>query len=624
MKLDTHPRLYLGKQAAARLRSAPGLPFLRGAARQVKNAAARYLRGSPLAYARNVHNEHLRRARVMQRRVVTLLARWAQTGRETYRKAVMGCVEQMAGWEYWSCIAWRRGDSAPDAIFDLSYGENSATLAIAYDWLYGTLSREERDLFLDVARSRAFAAGLKHARPGAAGWFGRPDSNWNAVCAGGLGMLSLAMAEDAPEPRRLLPRVEKSIAPFIRCLDRTSGGWSEGVGYWNYGMRYAFMYLLSHERATGRAHPLLALKGARKTLSFPLDFCPHGRACGFGDSNHWTPLPFHYAAAIRLRRDDVRAALDALLERAGPDLDAGLWPNAAEWLMLHPGEPARRPRRATRRQAVKLYKGLDWAILADAMPDPHLYMAVRGGTSQVPHGHRDLLSFHCVVAGEKLLANVNPAEYLDTTFSSRRREIFEMTPASKNTILINGVGIVVGSSLDSTRRVALPGAEGVRLVATSAMGTMRDGAAAAFCGRLVLLLKRKAFLIVDRVVLPHVGRVESRLHTPAAARVMRRGAVLRGEKATLRVAYTCTVPAILTTARPALTTPSAPPPTMLRWSTERQCKAVTMVTLLSPGRGATKVGLKEGRSSLTIAARGRDWQATARLSERLLRLRDPQ
>ena len=36
------------------------------------------------------------------------------------------------------------------------------------------------------------------------------------------------------------------------------GAWPEGTAYWNFGMRFAFAYLLSHERATGRRHPLLA------------------------------------------------------------------------------------------------------------------------------------------------------------------------------------------------------------------------------------------------------------------------------------------------------------------------------------------------------------------------------
>ena len=57
--------------------------------------------------------------------------------------------------------------------------------------------------------------------------------------------------------------------------------------------------------------------------------------------------------------------------------------------------------------------------------------------------------------------------------------ILQRKPEIKDrTILINGVGVARGSTLDRTERIRLPGAEGIRLEATGAMGTMRDGAAA--------------------------------------------------------------------------------------------------------------------------------------------------
>ncbi len=138
---------------------------------------------------------------------------------------------------------------------------------------------------------------LARALPGAdggppwPGWYCPPHFNWNAVCAGGAGLLALAMYDELPEARRVLPRVEKSIDVFMRGLQQTGGGWIEGVGYWDYGMRYAFLYLLSHERATGRSHPLIDLPETKITLGFPTDFSPNGVPCGFGDSNLWRPMP---------------------------------------------------------------------------------------------------------------------------------------------------------------------------------------------------------------------------------------------------------------------------------------------------------------------------------------------
>ena len=564
-----------------------------------------------------MHNEHLIRAREVQNRVITLLARWVQTGDARFRDAVIAHVEMMDAWEYWSWITWRRDDPDPNAIFDLSYGENSVTIALAYDLLYDTLTDDERATMVDVARRRALGPFVHHVdneRPPS--WY-RGTNNWNAVCAGGAGILALAMHEDLPEARRVLELAEGSMPAFVEEAKRSDGGWSEGVGYWAYGMCYAFRYLTGHERATGGVHPLMREQCMRDTLSFPLDFSPAGIACGFGDSNSWRPAPFHYAAAERFELTDVMSRLDGHLERLMARVGGnGSISNAAEWLALHPGQPAGETEQVDKPR-VKLYRGLGWAKLEDAGAEPVLHMTVRGGTSQVPHGHRDLLSFHCVAGEERLVENVGVGEYLDTTFSGRREELFEVTPASKNTILVNGVGIALGSALDGTERVSPDGAEGVRMVATSAMGQMRDGPATEFCGRVVLLLPERAFLIVDRVVLPRAGRIESRVFSPVDVDAFDASALLRGRSETMRVAYACDVPALLTTATTAPTTPTQSSHTMLRWCTRAQQTHMTMATLLVPGESGASVSIACDGAGLTVQAAGEGWSRDVRLTTEL-------
>ncbi len=633
--LLAHPRLYIGRPELQRLRRAPRISFLRAAREEVAGEAEDYCRSAVFDYPRETHNAHLVRARIMQGRVVTLLVRWLQTGDPRFREAALEHVAEMGRWEYWSWITWRQKDPSPDSIFDLSYGENSATLAIAYDLLFDSLSDQERALFLGIVRRwtvRSFlrATGRKHRQ----WWPDRADSNWAAVCAGGGGMLALSMHEELPEAAQMLSRAEWTMALFMNTLTKTGGGWSEGVGYWNYGMRYAFMYLLSHERATGRKHPLLKLSQTKATLSFPLSFCPNGVPAGFGDSNHWRPLPFHYAAAVRLGSGSVVRALDQLLteefRQGEPRLKGrgkGSWPDAAELLCLHPRGSTRSPRpeltegrtRArrvpTEKRVVKLYRGMDWGILADRWPGPRLYLAVRGGTTEVPHGHHDLMSFNCVIGDEALVANVNERGYLDTTFSPRRFELFEMTPASKNTLLINGVG-VAGDSTVRTQTVRLKGAQGLRIDGTRAFGQMRDGQAARFCGRLFLMLSGRAFLIVDRVELPYTGRVEARFHTYGDVRLGRRHARIKGQKQSLRVAWASDVPASLHTAVAPVTTPGKEA-TMLRWCTDGLHTTVTMATLLSPGAGRASVTVSADGRGLVVQAEAANVRRQVVLSRRL-------
>lgn len=622
-KLTAHPRLYINNDCIERLRAKPSHPFIAGAHEAIERDADEYAKNPPLKYARNVHNEHLVRARETQGRVVTLIARWIQTGDERFRCAVIKHVEMMGEWEYWSWITWRQNNPAPDAIFDLSYGENSTTLAIAYDLLHDTLSQDEKRLLVETAKSRPILSALKHMKPGGAGWFGRPDSNWNTVCAGGAGMLAMAMFDEIPEAAQLIARADESFEPYMLELDKSDGGWPEGIGYWNYGMRYAFMYLMSRENAEGKQHPLLRRAATRKTLSFPLDFCPDGNPCSFGDVNSWSPLPFHYAAARLLKCDDVTGMLDAIIydrsASSNPSFKRmGGWPNAVEWAAFHPGTSTTKKKSASEFSDVKLYRGLDWGVIADRMPNPHIYASVRGGTTKVPHGHRDLLSFHCVVDGVAMLTNLTPAGYLDTTFSPRRQELYEIGPASKNTLLINGVGIIDGSSLERTQIIKRQVGEGIRMAAGEAFGVMRDGSAVEFCARLILLLKKEALLVIDRIILPHVGLAEARFHSFADARLMKTGAALKRGKASMRMSFGSNVPFTVAGALSAPTNPTSQSANIIRLCSTNQHKDMVFATLLSHGTGKArvKIGREEKRFALETEWPG--GAAAVKLTDRLI------
>lgn len=592
--LVPHPRLYIGNDELARVDDAASHPSLEVAAREVAENAEQWLEGADFYFNPNQHNSLLIRARMMQTRIVTLLVRWRRTGKQRYRDAAIEHVRQMGRWRYWSWITMRHEDDRPEAIFDLSYGENSATLAIAYTLLHATLSEDEAGMFHDMAARRALRPYLAHtvADDGASWWFGHAHSNWNSVCAGGAGMLGLAMYETLDEAPEVVKRTEASMIPFMRALEDSDGAWPEGVGYWNYGMRYAFMYLLSHERATDARHPLMEQPATAATLYFPLDFCPHSVACGFGDVNHWRPLAFHYAAAHRFGCHELIPALDHMetLENVQH------WPNAAELLLLHPRTHAQAPP-APRRRVLRRYAGQDWCLLADRWPDPGLYVSIRGGSADVPHGHRDLMSFNVLVGRERLLHNAEVGEYLDTTFSPRRNELFEVTPPAKNALLINGVGITEKSTVKTTtiERDAL---QAVRIDGTEAMGVSRSSESATdHCLRLIGLLEDDVVVVIDRVALPHPGRLEARYLTPGAiARTAHDDgattARIDGERERLHAAFACNVPASLHTATAALTSPdSSPPLHMLRWCTRKLHTQMVMAAALCPS-GAVAVTLE--------------------------------
>lgn len=615
MKLRSHPRLLFTSDHWQRLGANQSHPLLKKAADIVAAQADEYVASRELLYDQDLHNSLLLRAREVQFRVWTLLVRWGMTGEGTYREAAIDYVRGMGEWTYWGWDLMREGNADPEADFELSYGENSATLAVAYDLLYNTLSEKERAVFKAIAQKWCFRPFLKvtHKKPvnhDPGWWFGKGNCNWNTVCAGGAGMLALAMYEEVPEAKKVLARADISIGPYMRELETTQGGWPEGIGYWGYGHRYAFLYLLSHEAATGEPHPLMELKGTAQTLDFPLDFCPNGNPTGFGDVNTWGPLAFHYAAARRFKRPGLVAQLDAAMG-SGARLKGGAWPTAAELLLVHPG--TERETTPGPRPVAKLYPRMDWGILADRLPHPRLYLSVRGGTTEVPHSHIDLGTFNCVVGRERLIDNISVDggdEYLDTTFSSRRWELFENTPASKNVVLINGVGVARPSTVE-TRLLKGKGWLGIRVDLTGAVGLSRsDFPAASFYSRLFLMLDGEAALIIDRVEMDNPGRIESRMHTYSEVEFHKNHALIQGQREEMHVTFAADVPSTLHRAEDALTTPKRKS-TMLRWCTdERIHREITFATALTPGGKRAHLTLETTPKLLFIGLkhRKREWK----------------
>ncbi|TDE03095.1 heparinase II/III family protein [Jiangella asiatica] len=603
--LASHPRLCLGQGHPA---GGSPLPTWSRSAAEVARRAEAYLADSSYDELHATHNAHLGRARRMQGRMLTLVAQWQRTRDARFRDAAVACLDAIDQWEYWSWITWRMNDPRTDAIFDLSYGENSATLAFAYDLLYHDLSPAERERVADIAQRRALGPLIRIFGREAPWWFGKPDTNWNPVCAGGAGLLALAFRDELPEAKRVLELTEESLDPFFRALGETNGGCPEGLGYWNYGMRYAFLYLISSERATGGKHRLLRTDTVRASLSFPLDFCPHGTACSFGDGNHWVPLPAHRAAAEHLGAWEVARVLDDLSADIDLTVDYQNWATAAETVLWAPQPvPAdAKPDHGNPPHAeplVTVYEGLGWARVADRWPSPDFYLSIRGGTTEVPHGHLDLLSFHAVVGDERLIENVTPAEYLDTTFGPRRYELFEMLPQSKNVPLVNGVGIARPARVDPVP-VHWASAAGVRLDATSAFGGGRDDEPLlAYGGRLFLMLGSAGALVVDRLELANEGRVESRLHTRARVERTATGARLVGERHRLTVALAASHPFGLTVAATVPTTPGDDA-TVLRWCGPQELGVdYWSAALLVPGDADTAVELEPGAGGARVSVR---------------------
>lgn len=628
-QLTNHPRLHVGPDDWARLADTQQDPWFADYVSSTTTLADEGLDcdATMANFKEEGHNWHLVRARRVQMITWSQIVAYRMTGEAKYKDAVMSYVKLMRDWEYWSWIAWRAGVNDSSQLFDLSFGENCTTLAAINDWLWEDLTDDDKALILQTAR-RPIDCMMTYLTPKADGsmpakpwWFGQPNSNWNTVCAGGSGMLALSLFEALPEAQRVIDAAEASIMPYMKELEKINGAWPEGIGYWNYGMRYAFMYLLSHEQATGSKHWALEQDATRQSLYFPIEFCPNGVPCSFGDVNQWAPLPFHQAVARRVGAD----ALAAELFRMYPTLSPGTarrttWPNAAETLLLLMKPPGKSSEAAATKDTadgpfVHLYQGQDWGIIADRAHQPELYMTVRGGTTEVPHGHLDLTSFHAGVRDEKVIQSQGVNEYLDTTFSPRRYDLYDTTPASKNVVLISGAGIMKPSRV-VTREIRLNSdAVGLNIDATLAMGPSRDKPAVESYHRSYLMIDRKALLVLDNVILPFDGKFESRLHTPMSITLPQEVSSdvartfceiqLTGERQKAQLHLASSAPSKLYLAE-SLSTSPVKPVHVIRWIGATLSKQMAFATLIMAAGDTHESTGDAPRVSLTAHADGVD------------------
>jgi len=363
-------------------------------------------------------------------------------------------------------------------------------------------------------------------------------------------------------------------------------------------MRYGFLYLLSHEAATGQQHPLLAREGVRNTAMFPLVFCPYGRAAGFGDSNSFTVLPFHYRTMERLGLGSYVTMLDEIAALDGGFGDPS-WPAAAMYGLLGPTTQVGRTEAPP---ADKLLAGIEWGYMSDGLPQPKTFMSIRGGSADVPHGHADLMAFWFQVADEEFLVNVGDGRYLDTTFSPVRYELYGCGPLSKNSILLNGVGI----RPDSTSRTCSFEHEGrfaIQVDATQCFtGDYQGRPTVERCCRTFVNLGDGRYVIVDRVRFSNEGQFEARFHTflPLDIDGDRQVVTITGERATVRLRFACNEPVAMRAGLSTPILPQRPADTILQVQSEALVRGLTLVTLIEPAAGDEALAISEEQAVLTV------------------------
>lgn len=415
---SAHPRLLASDADFTRLRDLTASDALAGAMYQkLQRQADTILKQKPIEH-RLIGPRLLDQSRLCLERVYTLAMVYRLSGDPRYLDRAVLEMKTAAGFADWN----------PSHFLDVA--EMTHALAIGYDWLYASLSAEDRALIRRAIVEKGLDEAIRIYKDHR--WWVVVTHNWNQVCNGGITLGALAVAED--EPEKAAYTVGQSAESIRRAMNSYApeGGWAEGPGYWQYATSYNVFYLAGLETALGNDFGLSATPGFAHAGDFRIYFQgPTGQTFNYADAHPGAgtaPEMFWLARKF----DQPVFAWDELRR-----LKANARPSALDLLWYTPkavsAQEARWP-------LTRMFQGVDVAFLRSDWEDPKaLWIAVKGGDNQANHSHLDLGSFVLEKGGVRWAVDLGSDDYnMPGYFGKERFTYYRLKTESHNTVTIDG------------------------------------------------------------------------------------------------------------------------------------------------------------------------------------------
>lgn len=332
-------------------------------------------------------------SREIEWRMEKLATVYLLTGEERYADLCAEWALALAEWPHWTDPDYGNFNACLDT------GHFCHAVAFAYDFLYDTLTPEERATIRTALLEKGAAAVMKDATEGWAQKIGWP--NGFAVVMGGMGIAGAATLGDDPRADDYAQYARRRIDEFLDTRDR-DGGYVEGHTYGGYAMSHIMPFagtLAAHGDDALVTHPYID-----KTLRF-ITYCLDpmtATSVNFCDANY-DARAYRSTAAWLAREGDPLAYWYLAHDRGLGEAFRYVPPIGLLWLPLEGSGDAPQgwPQAAH-------YRDIGWTVartgFADtAVPgDPSLLFAMRSGYFG-SHVQRDNNSFMLNVNGRWIL-----------------------------------------------------------------------------------------------------------------------------------------------------------------------------------------------------------------------------
>lgn len=310
--------------------------------------------------------------------------------------------------------------------------EMTHAFALGYDWLFNSLSPEERAWMRDALLAKGIEPALPYYQKQT--WWTRERFNWNVVCNSAIAMAVLAISEPtADEPARdkmtgVFRDVLESIPHGLTSFG-ADGGWPEGPFFGETAMRYAALFFGSVESALGSDYGLSGLRGVDRAGRYKVYTTgPTSRSFNFADGpEDPTPAPEMLWMAKRYNNQVYAWNEERQIEKGvRPDpLDLAWFDRDAKPPQL-PAWPLD-----------TVFHGVSVAVFRSVWDDPNaIFLAIKGGDNRANHTHLDLGTFVLEAGGVRWASDMGIDDAPGP--GGQRNGLYRTRTEAHNTLLIDG------------------------------------------------------------------------------------------------------------------------------------------------------------------------------------------
>ena len=227
----------------------------------LRKDADEMLKNKEIKYELDRSNTMLGISREYMKRIVTLSLAYRMFEEDKYADKAI---------EHMMYVCEKYPDWNPQHFLDVA--EMTAAVAIGFDWNYYHLTIRQKQMVRNTLVDYGLRPGLAvyeypDKKPHV--WY-EMNNNWNQVCAGGLVIGALAVAEDFPDlKKKIITYALEKLKPTL-ALYQPDGEWFEGPAYWGYANSYLAMMISSPIRRLKMTLGSLKVQGWIKRHFFML------------------------------------------------------------------------------------------------------------------------------------------------------------------------------------------------------------------------------------------------------------------------------------------------------------------------------------------------------------------